>query len=717
MCGLAVGIAHAGDNDPIVVVRSSEAIVLDGRLDEPAWQRATVMKLVQQSPKPGEPTPYETEVRVILQGDQLYFGFLCRDPEPQKIAVHSMTRDDPMTGDDSVSIVIDTYGDKRTGYFFQVNAAGARTDGLISSPDGPNYDWDGIWDARTARTEGGWSAEIVIPSRTLSFTPGLNQWGLNLERYLPRAGRITLRWASPTLDSTLCDMSRAGTITGLGELRQGVGMEISPFLVGRMKDSFSTSPRAWQGSEGLDFTWKITPQLVTVVTVNTDFAETEVDSRQINITRFPLFFPEKRGFFLEGANQYVFGLGLRQSFIPFFSRQIGLVNGQPVPIDAGVKLNGRVGKWNIALLDVQTRQTELTAAPVPGVNLLAGRISYDLTDKLRVGTIFTNGDPQGFKRNTLLGFDAVWRTSKFRKNKNLLVGAWTAASHGDLTPGRRTAWGASVQYPNDLWNCNASVNDYGAAFQPALGFLPRPGTRQNDFYCAFQPRPSKNGALRWMRQEFLENEFSQVANAAGITESWQYFFAPVNVRLETADRGEFNYIPQYEYLAAPFEIAPGVVIPPGAYRFDRFRVEVQSSPHRALQAGSTTRFGGFYNGDLTQWENYVKWTSPKGRLQFGITTDNNFGHLKQGNFVQRLWQFQSAYAWSPNLVLTSFIQYDSESQNLGANTRLRWTIRPGNDLFIVWNRGWQRLILTPRVLSLVPDNELLAIKLRWTFRR
>jgi hypothetical protein len=220
-----------------------------------------------------------------------------------------------------------------------------------------------------------------------------------------------------------------------------------------------------------------------------------------------------------------------------------------------------------------------------------------------------------------------------------------------------------------------------------------------------------------MRQEFLENEFSQVVNAAGITESWQYFFAPVNVRLETADRGEFNYIPQYEYLAAPFEIVPGVVIPAGGYRFDRFRVEVQSSPHRALQAGSTTRFGGFYNGDLTQWENYVKWTSPKGRLQFGIATDNNFGHLKQGNFVQRQWQFQSAYAWSPNLVLTSFIQYDSESQNLGANTRLRWMIRPGNDLFIVWNRGWQRLILTPRDLSLVPDNELIAIKLRWTFRR
>ena len=540
---------------------------------------------------------------------------------------------------------------------------------------------------------------------------------MNIERFVPRAGRITLRWASPTLDSSLSDMSRAGSMLGLGELQQGLGIEFSPFTIGRMRDGFARSPRAWQGSEGMDFTWKITPQLVIAVTANTDFAETEVDSRQINITRFPLFFPEERSFFLEGANQYVFGLGLGQSFIPFFSRQIGLLNGQPIPIDAGVKLNGRVGKWNLALLDVQTRGTQTSTGLLPGVNLLAGRISYDWSDQLRLGTIFTNGDPQGLKRNTLVGFDAVWRTSKFRKNKNLLVGAWTGAVAGNPGPGSRTGWGAAIQYPNDLWNCSATLNQFGTALQPALGFLPRPGTRQEDYYCAFQPRPSKSGLLRWMRQEFLENEFSRVVNAAGITESWQYFFAPVNVRMETADRFEFNYIPEYEYLAAPFEIVPGVVIPPGAYRFTRFRVEAQSSPHRSVEAGSTTRFGTFYNGTLTQWAQYIKWTSPKGKLQFGLTTDNNFGHLKQGNFVQRLWQLQSSYAWSPNLVLTNFLQYDTDSQNLGSNTRLRWTIRPGNDLFIVWNRGWQSLILAPGDLSLVPDNELLAVKLRWTFRR
>ena len=191
----------------------------------------------------------------------------------------------------------------------------------------------------------------------------------------------------------------------------------------------------------------------------------------------------------------------------------------------------------------------------------------------------------------------------------------------------------------------------------------------------------------------------------------------MNVRLETADRFEWNYIPEYEYLAAPFEITPGVVIPPGEYRFTRYRFEVQSSPHRPLQAGMTIRYGGFYDGSLTQWQNYVKWTSRTGKLQLGLTTENNFGRVREGSIVQRLWQLQSAYSWSPNLALTSFIQYDTESQNLGSNTRLRWTVRPGNDVFVVWNRSWQRLLLRPGDLGLIPDRELVAVKIRWTFRK
>lgn len=722
---LAAGLPMLAETPSIAALKISSAIMLDGKLDEPQWRDAPVIKLVQQAPHPGVATPFVTEVRVLVSSDAIYFGFLCHDPHPEAIAMHTMVRDGDQSGDDSVAVVLDTYGDHRTGYYFQINAAGARVDGLIDRPEDVSLDWDGIWDARTARIEGGWSAEIVIPSRTLSFVHGRDQWGANFQRFISRGGRTWLRWSSPTLDSFLYDLSRAGVLTGIGGLEQGKGIELTPYATGKSTRFYGVSPRSWQASEGGDVTWKITPQLVSVFTVNTDFAETEVDARQINLTRFPLFFPEKRAFFLEGANQYTFGLGLGQQFIPFFSRTVGLLDGVQVPLDGGIKLNGRAGKWNLAFLDVQTRETavppevvtdlNLPSNIVSGTNLLASRISYDVNDNLRVGTIVTNGDPEALRQNTLAGIDAVWRTSKFRGDKNLLLGGWTSTTQGDLPSGSRVGWGFKADYPNDLLNCQINMNQYGEAFQPLLGFLPRPGTRQTDVGCAYQPRPSKDGPFGWVRQEFFENEYLRVTDPQGILESWEYFMAPINVRMETGDRFEFNWNPHGETLLAPFEVAPGVIIPVGDYTFTRWRFEAQSSAHRPLQFGTTTWFGQFYNGHLTQQENYLKWTSPKGRIQLEIDTQNDFAHMPEGNFVQKLWQVQAAYAWNPNLILTSFIQYDTDSQNVGTNTRLRWTIKPGNDLFVVWNRSWQRLLTRPD-LSLVPETDLVAVKLRWTFR-
>ncbi len=709
----------------VAALKISGSITLDGKLDEPQWREAPAIKLVQQAPHPGAATPYVTEVRVLVSSDAIYFGFLCHDPHPKAIAMHTMVRDGDQSGDDTVAVVLDTYGDRRTGYYFQINAAGARVDGLIDNPQSASLDWDGIWDARTARVEGGWSAEIVIPSRTLSFARGRNEWGVNFQRFISRGGRTWLRWSSPTLDSFLFDLSRAGILKGVGELEQGKGIELTPYATGKSTRFFGVSPRSWQASEGGDVIWKITPQLVSVFTVNTDFAETEVDSRQINLTRFPLFFPEKRAFFLEGANQYTFGLGLGQQFIPFFSRTIGLLDGVQIPLDGGVKLNGREGKWNLAFLDVQTRgilvspqavtDLGLRSNFVAGTNLLASRVSYDVNDNLRVGTIVTHGDPEALRQNSLAGIDAVWRTSKFQGDKNLLLGGWTSTTQGDLPPGSRMGWGFKADYPNDFLDCQINMNQYGEAFQPLLGFLPRPGTRQTDVSCAYQPRPSKDGPFRWIRQDFFENEYFRVTDPRGILESWEYFMAPINVRMETGDRFEFNWDPHGETILAPFEVAPGVLIPAGDYTFTRWRFEAQSSAHRPLQFGTTTWFGQFYNGHLTQQENYLKWTSPKGRIQLEIDTQNDFAHMPEGNFVQKLWQVQAAYAWNPNLILTSFIQYDTDSQNVGTNTRLRWTIKPGNDLFIVWNRGWQRLLTRPD-LSLVPQTDLIAVKLRWTFR-
>jgi hypothetical protein len=707
-------ITQRSDMKSIAAEKLHTNIVVDGLLDERAWKNArSIAKLIQQSPHTGQPTVYNTDVRVLVTRDNLYFGFTCTDPHPDRISIHTKQRDGVFEGDDFVSIVLDTYGDKRTGYFFSVNAAGARVDGLVAAPENITLDWDGIWDAQIARSSAGWSAEIVIPSRSLNFTQALNEWGVNFERNIAR-DRTVLRWSSPTLDSFFYDLSRAGVMTGIEDLRQGRGLEISPFVTGRTSKQFELDHRNYSGQAGLDASWRITPQLAAVVTFNTDFAETEVDSRQLNVTRFPLFFPERRAFFSEGANQYEFATGLDEnSFIPFFSRRIGLFEGVRSPIDAGVKLNGRVGRWNLGMLDVQTRDNQFA----PGSNMFVGRASYDVSKALRLGTIVTNGSPNGIQRNTLVGFDSVWRTSNFRANKNLLIGSWFAFTEGDLPAGNRTAWGARIDYPNDRWECNADTRHFGTAMLPALGFLRRPGTRQYEAACSFKPRPSREGKLSFIRQTFLEVDTERVDNyATGKTETWSVAPKP-NIQFDSGDQISFTVNFQGEQLLSPFEVSKGVVLPVGKYQFNRYEIEAETGSQRSWVGGGKVEWGEFFNGTLLQVSSKINWTSPAGTLQTGLQVEHNYGRLPQGNFVQRLWQLNLAYAFNPNLVLTSFLQYDNETQGVGNNMRLHWTIKPGNDLFVVWQREWKQVVQSPSDAVVAPESDVIAVKLRWTFRR
>lgn len=704
-----------GQTTTVALEKIQDTIALDGRLTEPFWQQARTIELTQQSPKPGGTHPFRTTVRIVMNRENLYIGFECKDPDPRQLAVHTMQRDGNVEGDDYVSVALDTYGDRRTGYFFRLNAAGARVDGLIAGPEHPSLDWDGIWDARTHRETSGWTAEIAIPSRTLNFTKGLDQWGANFERNVARV-RTVLRWTSPTLDSFFFDLSRGGALTGLKDLQQGIGLEVSPYLAGRARTDFGQQDRASQASLGGDVTYRITSQLAAVFTANTDFAETEVDTRQLNLTRFELFFPERRTFFLEGSNQYEFGLGLNDKFLPFFSRRIGLFDGEQIPINGGVKLNGRAGKWNIGLLDVQTRDKVLRSGDVVrGTNMLVSRVSYDFNSKFRVGSLLTHGSPDG-RNTTLAGFDTVYRTSDFLGNKNFFVGAWGALS-SRTAPGNRAGYGFKVDYPNDRWDCFVSFHQFGESLDAGLGFIPRPGTHRTDWACEFRPRPRKDGPFGWVRQQFMDHRFYRVTNYQGLVESQRFSWVPVNVQMETGDQFSFNWIPWLEQLPVPFAIADGVTLPAGRYRFNRFVGDFKSSPNRRVQFGNTSGFGSFYGGRLYQQTNSLAYTSRRGAWQAGVSVEQNFGDLPQGRFVQRLWQFNTTYALSTYVSLSSFLQYDSVSQNVGNNLRLRWTLKPGNDFFFVWNRGWKRLYLTPTDRGLIPDTELLAVKLRWTFRR
>jgi len=693
--------------------RASEAIRVDGALDEPAWRDAGVIAdLTQQSPKPGETTPYHTEIRVLADADTLYLGITCIDPEPAKLAVHTMQRDGDMTGDDTVAIILDPFGDRTTGYFFQVNAAGARQDGVYSDPENVPLDWDGIWEARVRLTTQGWTAEITIPSRTLRFPKGQAVWGFNVERRIAR-DRVVVRWTGTTLDALLGDLRRAGELGGVEDLRQGKGLSVAPYGLVKTVRDFSANNAETKADAGLDVSYNLGPELAGVLTINTDFAETEADTRQINLTRFPLFYPEKRQFFNDGSNQFTFGLGLEEEFIPFFSRRVGLFEGEQVPIRGGIKLVGRQGRWGIGVLDVQTE--DISGAP--GSNLFAGRVTYDVDQHLRLGVIATDGNPDGIHDNSLAGMDAVWRTSTFRGDKNFSVGAWAARSRGDIPSGKHTGYGFKVDYPNDLLDVALTFQEFGDSLDPALGFLPRPGTRWYATGLSYQPRPQRGWWAGWVRQFKFELEPQVVTDLNGTTQSWSVFTAPVNVEMQSGDGFELNWQPQFERLGAPFEIAEGVVIPPGSYRFDRFRAVVETSKHRPWQIAAQVWFGTFYTGRMDEWIPSLAYTMPGGHLQLKLSADLAFGNLPEGSFAERLWQLNVVYAFTPDLLVSAYTQYDNDSNNLGLNTRLRWTIIPGTDLYIVWNHGWEH---PPeegaRWTALRPVEDQAIVKLRYTWR-
>ena len=709
---LHAGAAIAADT-PVPLAQATHSagpIVLDGVLDEPAWQNAAPVRLVQQDPRPGEPTPYDTQVRVLADRTHLYLGITCTDPDFARRSVHTLERDSDQTSDDHLTLVLDTFGAHRTGYVFQVNAGGGRTDGLISpSSRDPSYDWDGIWDAAVQATLNGWTAEIAIETRSLQFRSGLDRWGFNVQRYVAR-DQLSLQWANISLDASIFDLSRMGALAGVDDFERGRGIEVTPYGLVR-HDSAGNRTSAQTGG---DVRYNVTPDLSAIVTINPDFAEAEVDAQQINLTRFSLFFPEKRRFFLEGSNQFTFSAGLDSPdspvMIPFYSRRVGLVEGETVRLDSGLKVIGQAGPWSIAALDVKSGRSSVSTP----TNLFAGKFAYDVDEHLRVGTLLTHGDPTGVTNNTFTGIDAVWHTSTFLDDKNLTLSGWGARSSGDSLPGQHSGWGFYAQYPNDLWQGYVNVNVFGDALDPALGFLPRPGTRQYDVYIDYRPRPT-GPPWNWARQFFFEIEPQQVDDLHGNTQTRRIFMAPFNVDTESGEHFEFDWIPDYEMLTEPFEIASGVIIPAGEYHFTRFRFEAQSADSRPWRIGDVVEVGDFYGGRLNQTKPFVNWTTLAGQLRFELSNETDYGYLPQGNFIQRLYQFKIAYAFSPDLILSTFAQYDSTIGHTGVNARLHWIVAPGRDFFLVFNHGIEASLTDPTA-RLQPISNVLIAKLRWDFR-
>ena len=653
---------------------------LDGRLDEPAWAAAdSISDLTQTEPVQGGTPSGRTVVKVLVGTGEIVIGIRAGDPEPDRIVSYAKARDASLSGEDHIKLVLDTFQDGRSGYIFAVNPGGARWDGLVANRgEGENSEWDASWEAVTARSPEGWSAEIRIPIRSLIFKEGLDAWGFNIERRIQRF-QETSRWASPRRDFRVGHTSRAGLLAGLPDFSLGLGLSIRPAVTGGVVRPGPGLDADATGDPSLDLTQRLGSNLLASLTVNTDFAETEVDTRRTNLTRFPLFFPEKRTFFLEGAETFTFGLGLGRDLLPFHSRRIGLLENQQVPIVAGAKLNGQAGRTNIGALAVRTNDVEGLA---PEATMAVVRLRQDVLSESSLGMILTAGDPEGLAGSYTAGADFTYQTSRFRGNKNFLVGGWGAFTNQDGLTGDRTAAGFKIDYPNDDWDIALTYRRVGESFQPSLGFVPRPGIHALNAGVNFRHRfPSR--VFRYM---FYELQPSAVLDLDGQWESYRVFLAPINWRFESGDRFEFNWVPTGEYLAEPFEVTDGVSIQPGAYHFSRWRLEAQFASQRPLSGMVTWWFGSYYDGSLHEVQLRGVWNpSPLVTVDFDFT--RNVGHLPAGDFTTHLIGSRVRLNLSPDLSVASYLQYDTEAKSIGTNTHLRWTFDPLGDLFLVYNHN------------------------------
>ena len=722
---LATPAAAIEDPPPRVrAVRTETPPEIDGRIAEPVWQQAgRIDSLRQKIPVAYGEASQRTEVFVLYDADFLYIAVRAHESDPSRIIASKMVRDGNMESDDRIAISLDTFLDNRNGYSFEINPLGNKRDGLIENSDA-SFEWDGIWYADARVDSQGWTVEVAIPFQTLSIADHRTTWGMQITRYIKRNGEED-RWASPTPEIEAFNMHGNGRLDGLVGIQQGIGLDVVPKLALRHVDNPQTGREDTDFDPGLDAFYRITPSLTASLTVNTDFGEAEVDERQVNLTRFSLFFPEKRQFFLQDAGIFDFG-GLQRNPLPFFSRRMGLSNqGEEVRILAGTKITGRVGPVNIGLIDVVTDEYKRLPdangdrEKVGVKNLAVARASLNVLEESTVGMILTHGDPNRDEDGLTAGLDANYRKSDFLGNRTLVARAWGQLTHTPdiedtscrVVPTKTGdsndfAWGTRLAYPNDRVNWYAIAEGVEKYFCPALGFTSRTGIR--NYYAGYRFRHRPERVLRTLDHSIAG---SLVTDSDDDFRSGRVSIEPFNMTNPAGDGFQATYARVFEKLPEPDRIRNGsVVIDAGSYSWDRWSFDFSTSSGRALSAGLLISAGGFFGGDRLDIEPSLAWR-PSQHLLLTVTYERNAIEVENADFVVHIGALRADIQFNPRVSWNTFVQYDSESDSIGVNTRLRWIIEPGREFFLVLNQGvviedgdWERGETEPRA------------KLGWTFR-
>jgi len=708
-------------------VRISAPPTIDGTLTEDLYAQIPVIDgFIQQEPREGQPATQRTEVWVLYDDANVYVAARCWSTDPDRIVANDMRRDGTaIIQNDNFGVLFDTFHDRRSGFMFYTNALGALGDSLVTDERDTNRDWNTVWDVRTARFDGGWTVEMVLPFRSLRYPgPGTQDWGIQFRRICRGVNESSYLTPMPASfgQRAMVHVSKAAALVGLEAPRAVLNLEVKPYGLGKVQTNLGAArPYAndMAAAGGVDAKYTTKNGFVADATFNTDFAQVEDDEQQVNLTPFGLFFPERRDFFLEGAGVFAFGGASvsprvlnpgppSNTPILFYSRRIGLFEHgdeetDPVPILGGVRLTGRAGGYTVGVVDIQQREEPTVGAPA--TNFAVVRVKRDVLKQSSVGAIFTNRSQamNGPGTNQSMGVDA-----SFTFLTNLTINSYYARTRTGGDAADAASYRADVQWNGDRYGFEGEHLTVEDHFSPDVGFMRREDFRRNYGMFRFSPRPKAPSAIRKYQFEASADHFTDMS---GRLET-QELRTQAGMDLQNGDEWRFEVRDIYQFLSEPFEIVPGIVLPVAGYRFTDSEARYTFGPQRRFSGTVSAGGGQFFDGTrtLVGYRGRIE-VSSKLSVEPGLSF--NWVDLVEGSFLSKLLTARVTYSLSPRTAVAALVQYNSAGNVMGANARFRWEFRPGSDFFVVYSEGRDTSL---GVAQSELRNRTIAIKLTRLFR-
>jgi hypothetical protein len=717
-------IARNASGVTIRATRITTPLRIDGRLDEAVYEQvAALTEFEQQDPKEGAPVSERTEAWVMFDDEHFYVACRCFDANPGRMVANDMRRDSSnLRQNDNFGVQLDTFHDKRNGFLFYVSPVGGMFDGATSDERQNNADWNTVWEAKTTRNDQGWFAEIAIPFKSLRYRPGRDQvWGINIRRTIRAKNEYS--YIVPMRPSwgiiAMFRSSAAATLIGLQTPPASKNLEVKPYGISRLATDTQARPAVRNditADAGLDVKYGITKSLTADFTVNTDFAQVEADEVQVNLTRFNLQFPEKRDFFLEGQGTFAFAPGVVGGFAPqgasqlggggaptiFYSRQIGLSAGRPVPILGGARITGRVGGYSLGALNIESDDDAAVGAPKTNFTVL--RVRRDVLRRSTIGALFTNRSASSVSpgSNQVFGVDA-----NFGFRQNVYVNGYAARSQTEALPDQEYSYRGTFGYTGDRYGVQLDRLVVGDGFNPEVGFLTRTAFRRNLATARFSPRPRSSQRVR---KYYFEQSFVYDTDNSNRLESRQHLSA-FRTEFQNSDVIHVEYFRDHELLRRAFSPGTGVRFAAGRYSFQHLRAAVSFGQQHRLSGVVASDLGEFYDGTrrtLTMNARYGIST------QLGIEPNvslNWIARPDQSALVRAIGA-RTTFTMTPRMFVAALVQYASNSNSLTTNFRFRWEYQPGSELFVVYTDGHDTVALSgqPSLLNrglVVKVNKLL----------